>query len=70
MQHYHVSPFFGTPTTPSATLIPAGITCMSEQIGKTLQALASARYNLVNYKFSYIEPSGPRYINSKFNNVN
>tara|TARA_Y100000592_G_scaffold46384_1_gene73651 strand:+ start:31395 stop:32324 length:930 start_codon:yes stop_codon:yes gene_type:complete len=70
MQHYHISPFFGAPTSPSQTLVPAGITCMSEQAGKTLQAIASARYNLRNFKFTYLTPAGARYINSKFNNVN
>ena len=70
MSHYHVSPFFGVPTTPSETLIPAGLNVLREQLGKSMQALTSQRFNMNNFKMTYLSKSGAKYINSKFNNVN
>ena len=70
MQHYHISPFFGAPTSPSEQLIPAGITCMTEEVGKSMQALTTLRINLNNLQITYLNESGAKYINSKFNNVN
>jgi len=70
MQHYHISPFFGAPTSPSEQLIPAGITCMTEQVGKSMQALTTLRLNLNNIQVTYLSEAGAKYINSKFNNVN
>ena len=70
MTHHHISPFFGAPTTPSEALIPAGINVMREQIGKTMQALTTQRFNMNNFKITYLSKAGAKYINSKFNNVN
>jgi len=70
MAHYHISPFFGSPTSPSVQLMPAGATCMTEQIGKTMAALTTLRINMNMERITYLSKAGGKYINSKFNNVN
>ena len=44
--HWHFSPFFGIPTSPSPTVVPAGITCMMNHMTGTKRSLISHKGNL------------------------
>ncbi len=68
--HVHNSPFFGYPTSPSATVMPAGTTSMAEFLGKVKMSLVAHKTNLGMFKQTYLEKSGKKYINSRFHNVN
>ena len=68
--HFHNSPFFGAPTSPSLVLIPEGIKCTMELLSKSKRSLATHKANLAVYKRVYLNQSGKKYINSRFNNVN
>jgi len=68
--HFHHSPFFGIPTTPSPTVVPAGTACGFEHLSVTLSDLVKNKNNLGAFQSNYLEDYGPKYINSKYNNVN
>jgi hypothetical protein len=68
--HFHQSPFFGSPTTPSLTLVPRGIKVMVDQLAKTKRDLVSHKANLATYELTYLNPVGKNYINSRYNNTN
>jgi hypothetical protein len=68
--HTHVSPFFALPTTPSLTLVPSGVKTMINQLSQAKVSLMMHKANLVTFKFSYFEPSGARFINSRYNHTN
>ena len=68
--HWHHSPFFGAPTAPSTILIPEGGKCIADLLTKVKRSLISHKANLATFKQTYIKPSGDKYINSRYNNVN
>lgn len=68
--HTHISPFFGSPTTPSTTLVSAGIQVATDHGTKTLKDLVKIRTNIKFHKQTYHVVTGKKYINSAFNNVN
>lgn len=70
MAHTHITAFFGTPTAPSETLIPAGITVITDHGTTTIPDLIKFRTNTKFHKQTYYSVSGRRYINSSFNNTN
>jgi len=70
MAHTHITAFFGTPTAPSETLIPAGITVVMDHGTTTIPDLVKFRTNTKFHKQTYYSVSGKRYINSSFNNTN
>lgn len=70
-QHYHISPFFAIPTTPAIdVLVPKGIKCLIEQLTKVKRSLVSFKINLANFKLTYLNPIGKKYINSRYNKTN
>ena len=68
--HFHTSPFGGAPTTPSLTLIPAGISVAIKQLSQTKLSLLAHKANLALYKIRYLNQASGRYINSRYNNTN
>ena len=68
--HTHLSPFFGSPTTPSQTLVPAGTQVAMDLGAKTLKDLVKFRTNVKFHKQTYYAVSGKKYINSTFNTTN
>lgn len=68
--HFHYSPFFGLPTTPSPPVMAAGIKTMIDHLMQTKTSLMTHKVNLSLFKISYLSPVGKKYINSRFNNLN
>ena len=69
--HFHHSPFFGLPTTPSPSLLPIGNKVQMNLFSKTKIDLIQIKINLINYKFTYLSNINPKgYINSKYNSTN
>jgi hypothetical protein len=68
--HFHISPFFGVPTSPSPTAMPAGAVAAVELLASTKRSLMTHRANLIMFKNTYLSVAGGKYINSRYNNVN
>lgn len=68
--HYHYSPFFGIPTTPSDLLASKGISVSLKQLNDCILGLTKFKFNINAYKANYLRPFSEKYINSKFNRVN
>lgn len=68
--HWHFSPFYGIPTTPSMPVVVAGGKTMIDHFSNTKRSLTSQKIGLQNFKTTYLSMSGAKYINSRYNNVN
>ncbi len=68
--HFHFSPFFGLPTTPSPPVMVAGMKTMIDHLFQTKNSLVAHKVNLALYKANYFSPSGTKYICSRFNSAN
>ena len=68
--HYHHSPFFGISTTPSTTVVPAGLQADIEFSLKTELSMLKHLTNLTGVKTNYLTESGENFINSRLNKVN
>jgi len=68
--HYHYSPWYGNPTTPSDSVVGKGIKTMIDFLQETKRSLITNKTNLVNFKQSYLASSGEKYINSRWNHTN
>jgi hypothetical protein len=68
--HFHQSPFFAVPTTPSFTTAAQGIRTSTQLLSQTKRSLITHKANLALFKQTYLKQSGEKYINSRFNNVN
>lgn len=68
--HFHYSPFFGLPTTPSPPVVAAGIKTTMDHTLQGKKSLISHKANLQTYKHNYLSPAGAKYILSRYNNVN
>lgn len=68
--HFHFSPFFGLPTTPSPPVMAAGMKTMVDHLFQTKRSLIMHKVNLSLYKQNYFSPFGGKYINSRYNNCN
>jgi len=68
--HFHFSPFFGLPTSPSPPVVTAGMKTMIDHLFQTKMSLVMQKANLAMYKHSYFNPSGGKYICSRYNNCN
>jgi hypothetical protein len=69
-QHVHITPFFGLPTLPSQTALPAGIACDIETMTKTELSILKHITNLQGFKHNFLTESGESFINSRLNKVN
>jgi hypothetical protein len=68
--HFHTSPFFAAPTEPSTVLMSKGIRTMISHLQKTKASLLKQKINLGLFKQNYLNKTGGKYINSRFNSVN
>ena len=69
--HWHYSPFFATPTSPSDDLMfGSGVTVAKEMLTKAQRSLLDNKVNLGLWKAAYTQQTGDKYINSRWNNVN
>lgn len=69
-QHVHITPFFGLPTLPSQTALPAGIACDIETMTRTELSILKHITNLQGFKHNFLTESGDSFINSRLNKVN
>lgn len=70
MTHFHHSPFYGAPTSPSQACLTTGAKTVLSHFSKVKTSLLEHKQNLVNLKFQYLFPSGDEYICSRFNSTN
>ncbi len=68
--HFHNSPFFALPTTPSFTVVLAGQKCMMDFLMTSKADLMKQRLNLAMLRQNYLTQAGKGYIGSRYNNVN
>lgn len=68
--HYHYSPFFGIPTTPSDLLAQKGIEVSMKHLSDCIIGLQKFKVNIVSYRNNYLRSHGEKYINSRYNKVN
>lgn len=68
--HFHFSPFFGLPTTPSPVVVTGGIKCMIDHLFQAKRSLMMHKANLALFKISYFSPAGRHYILSRHNTTN
>ena len=70
MDHWHPSPFFLEPTAPSIPVQTTGVQTQVHLLTKVKKSLVAHKANLGSFKRTYLNQSGKKYINSRFNNVN
>jgi hypothetical protein len=68
--HFHISPFFGIPTTPSDTAASSAIETNMALMQDVVIGLQKFKANLINYKNSHLTPHGLYYINSRYHSLN
>ena len=69
--HFHQSPLFGLPTSPSIPVIPIGISTMINHLVQTKMSLVMNKMNLQTFKANYITSGhSEKWILSRYNNVN
>lgn len=68
--HYHYSPFYGIPTTPSDSLASKGIEVAMKHLNDCLLGLQKFKVNIVSFRNNYLRSHGQKYINSRYNKVN
>lgn len=68
--HFHISPYYGIPTSVSPGVPAAGAKCMMDQLSATKKSLIANKTNLVGFKMNHLDVTGKRYICSRFNNTN
>lgn len=68
--HYHYSPFYGMPCTPSDTLASKGVEVSMKQLNDCMLGLQKFKLKINMYKNIYLRTHGEKYINSRFNKAN
>lgn len=68
--HFHHSPFFGAPTSPSPPAMASGVQNVIDCLADTKRSLMTQRANLIMFKQTYFSVAGGKYINSRYNNTN
>ena len=68
--HFHHSPFFGIPTTPSTSALAGGITVDIESAVKTELSIIKEMTNLIGIENNYLKHHGENSILSELNKVN
>lgn len=68
--HYHYSPFYGIPCTPSDTLAAKGVEVSMKHLNDCVIGLQKFKLKINIYKNNYLRIHGEKYINSRFNKVN
>ena len=68
--HYHYSPFYAIPTTPSDTVALKGMEVSMKQLKDCVSKMTDFKLNISSFKNNYLIPTSTYYINSKFNRTN
>lgn len=68
--HFHISPFFGMPTTPSDEAAESAINTNMSLMQDVMIGIQKLKANLVSYKNSHLRPHGKYYINSSYHHLN
>jgi len=68
--HFHYSPFFGQPTTPSPPVVSSGIKTTTDHLQNAKRSLVTQKQNLEKLKSTYLCASGAKDIRSRFNYLN
>lgn len=68
--HFHVSPFFGMPTTPSAELASAAVQSSMELTQDVIIGLQKFKVNIVSYKNTHLRPWAKYNFLSKYHKLN
>ena len=68
--HFHISPFFGMPTTPSETAASSAIETNLALMQDCIIGIQKFKANLIMYKNTHLRPHGKYYINSSYHNLN
>lgn len=68
--HFHQSPFFGNPTTPSIQLQAKSVQTQMDQFSTCMADIQKAKANIAKFKGDYLLPTSKKYINSKYNTTN
>jgi len=68
--HTHFSPFFGAPTSPSVTLIPASVQALVKQLVKAKASLFSHKQMCGVYEANYCKALGDGWFGSKYHKCN
>lgn len=68
--HFHITEFFATPTTPSEVLVPAGQQACLNLLNKVKRSLLNFKINLASYKITYLSQAGENFVCSRSNKVN
>jgi hypothetical protein len=68
--HFHYSPFFGLPTTPSPPVIAKGIKTTIDHLQNAKIGLMTQKTNLEKFKATYLCGSGQSEIRSKYHFLN
>lgn len=68
--HWHHSPFYASPTTPSEEVMTTGMQCTLEQVMNTELSVIKQATNMQGLKHNYLTESGKKYINSRLNKAN
>ena len=68
--HFHHSPFFGQPTSPSQSAMQVGAQTQMQHLSKTKLSLVQHKTKLALVETTYLEAHNDHYINSRHNNTN
>ena len=68
--HFHFSPFYGQMTTLSPSVASVGTKTAIDHLSQTKRSLAMHKTNLALFSITYLNPTGDKYINSRYNNTN
>jgi len=68
--HFHSSPFWAAPTSPSTVLIGKGIKANVDLLTKCKKSLVSHKINLVSFKQTYLKSYGRHYVLSRYHKLN
>lgn len=68
--HFHYSPFFGLPTSPSQTVVQSGIQTMINHFSQTKRSLLLNKINIEMASKKFTNPTSPKFILSRYNNTN
>ena len=68
--HWHISPYFSAPTTPSQTVSIKGTKAAIDYLTKVKTSLVNIKKNLAAFKITYLSSAGQKYVLSRWNNTN
>tara|TARA_Y100000310_G_scaffold311907_1_gene358649 strand:+ start:1265 stop:2320 length:1056 start_codon:yes stop_codon:yes gene_type:complete len=67
--HFHFG-FYGQPTTTSPNVQTAGIKTSVNHLSQSKRSYGLMKTNLAGFSKKFLDPTGKKYINSRYNNVN